>query len=277
MTCTGHDGTITKEENKAMTRAKVLEPENLFREEYLTRAEDIFQALDAMERQWTEPGEKYNKEYCERVRQLITEFRSVLKKHVLFDCPAGFWAYSIIIRGGGIYLYLDHYKVTSWKMMRLGCFFIKEESYELLCLKTKLLTVEEYAALHHIEHVTAVTRIRRGKIRSAVKVGTQWRIPELAEPVQRGYQSTEYTWMGRLTGLPERYQVIEDYNRAEFFQDEKELTLFHVRFSGENVEPMEFTCIREQRGRIEQLLIAHPDVTCISDVVCESDRKSQME
>ena len=151
--------------------------------------------------------------------------------------------------------------------MKEAVFFTKDESYELACLKTKLLTVEEYAALHKVEHVTAVTRIRRGKIRSAVKVGSQWRIPELAEPVQRGYQSTEYTWRGRLTGLPDKYRIIEDYNRAEFFQDENDLTQFHVRFSGDNIEPMEFTCAREQRGKIEQLFIAHPDVTCMSDVI----------
>lgn len=257
-----------------MIKAKKLETAVLFSEEYLTRAEDIFSGLEVLEKSWEEPNEKYNKEYCDRVRQLIAEFRAVLKKHALFDCPEGFWAYSVIIRGGGIYLYLDHYQETSWQEMRQGCFFTKEESYELVCLKTRLLTVEEYAALHRVEHVTAVTRIRRGKIRSAVKVGSQWRIPELAEPVQRGYQSTEYTWRGRLTGLPDRFRIIEDYNRAEFFQDDKDLTQFHVRFSGETAEPMEFTCAREQRGKIEQLLVAHPDVTCVSDVICRMDKKN---
>ena len=89
----------------------------------------------------------------------------------------------------------------------------------------------------------------------------------LSRPVQRGYQSTEYIWRGRLTGVPDKFRIIEDYNCAEFFQDENDLTQFHVRFSGDNIEPMEFTCAREQRGKIEQLFIAHPDVTCMSDVI----------
>ena len=67
---------------------------------------------------------------------------------------------------------------------------------------------------------------------------------------------------------------MEEYNHAEFSQDDKELTLFHVRFTSDKEEPMEFTCSREQRGRIEQLLVAHPDVTCTSDVICVMEKKT---
>ena len=250
-----------------MVNAKTLDLGQIFSEEYIKTAEEVFQALDCLEEEWANGSESYSRAYCDRVVRLVREFRQMLQKHILFDCPPGYWGYSIVLRGGGIYLYLNHYREASRRLMKESVYFTKDESYELACLKTKLLTVEEYAALHKVEHVTAVTRIRRGKIRSAVKVGSQWRIPELAEPVQRGYQSTEYTWRGRLTGLPDKYRIIEDYNRAEFFQDENDLTQFHVRFSGDNIEPMEFTCAREQRGKIEQLFIAHPDVTCMSDVI----------
>ena len=250
-----------------MVNAKTLDLRQVFEEEYIKKAEDVFRALDLLGKEWTAGNEAYNRAYCDCVVRLVGEFRKMLQKHVLFDCPEGYWGYSIVLRGGGIYLYLNHYKETSFQLMKESVFFTKDESYELACLKTKLLTVEEYAALNKVEHVTAVTRIRRGKIRSAVKVGSQWRIPELAQPVQRGYQSTEYTWRGRLTGLPDKYKIIEDYNRAEFFQDDNDLTQFHVRFSGDNIEPMEFTCAREQRGKMEQIFIAHPDVTCLSDVI----------
>lgn len=250
-----------------MVNAKALDLRQVFEEEYIKKAEDVFCALDLLGKEWTAGNEAYNRAYCDRVVRLVGEFREMLQKHVLFDCPAGYWGYSIVLRGGGIYLYLNHYRESDLSQMKESVFFTKDESYELACLKTKLLTVEEYAALHKVEHVTAVTRIRRGKIRSAVKVGSQWRIPELAQPVQRGYQSTEYTWRGRLTELPDKYKIIEDYNRAEFFQDDNDLTQFHVRFSGDNIEPMEFTCAREQRGKMEQIFIAHPDVTCLSDVI----------
>lgn len=256
-----------------MVNAKALDLRQVFEEEYIKRAEDVFRAMDQLREEWTAGNEAYNRAYCDRVVRLVGEFREMLQKHVLFDCPEGYWGYSIVLRGGGIYLYLNHYREASRSMIKKSILFTKDESYELACLKTKLLTVEEYAVLHKVEHVTAVTRIRRGKIRSAVKVGSQWRIPELAQPVQRGYQSTEYTWRGRLTGLPDKYKIIEDYNRAEFFQDDNDLTQFHVRFSGDNIEPMEFTCAREQRGKMEQIFIAHPDVTCLSDVISNVETK----
>ncbi len=256
-----------------MVNAKALDLRQVFEEEYIKRAEDVFRAMDQLREEWTAGNEAYNRAYCDRVVRLVGEFREMLQKHVLFDCPEGYWGYSIVLRGGGIYLYLNHYREASRSMIKESILFTKDESYELACLKTKLLTVEEYAVLHKVEHVTAVTRIRRGKIRSAVKVGSQWRIPELAQPVQRGYQSTEYTWRGRLTGLPDKYKIIEDYNRAEFFQDDNDLTQFHVRFSGDNIEPMEFTCAREQRGKMEQIFIAHPDVTCLSDVISNVETK----
>lgn len=256
-----------------MVKAKTLQLDQAFVEEYIKKAADVFQALDYLEKLWLGDRESYSREYCDRVVRLIGEFRIMLHKHILFDCPDGYWGYSIVLRGGGIYLYLNHYREAPRDLMKEAILFETDESYELACLKTKLLTVEEYAALHHVEHVTAVTRIRRGKIRSAVKVGSQWRIPELAEPVQRGYKSTEYIWRGRLTGLPDKFKIIEDYNRAEFFQDDNDLTQFHVRFSGDNIDPMEFTCAREQRGKIEQIFIAHPDVTCISDVISSVETK----
>ena len=104
-------------------------------------------------------------------------------------------------------------------------------------------------------------------IRCAVKQGKEWRIPALALPVTRGYRSATYTWMGRLQGLPEKYEVINQYSRADFYQDDDSLARFHVKFTGGNEEPLEFVCNREQRGKIEQVLISHPDVRCMTDII----------
>ena len=73
--------------------------------------------------------------------------------------------------------------------------------------------------------------------------------------------------------MPDKYKVIEDYSHAYFFQDQQDLTQFHVRFTGDNVRPMEFTCDRRHRGEIEQSLVAHPDVTCVTDVISKIETK----
>ena len=256
-----------------MPNTKELDLEKAFAEEYLVKVEDIFWAMDEMNQQWFEKSDKYSDEYREHVRILIGEFRESIREHSLFDCPVGFWAYSVVLRGSGIYLYLDHYKEAPRRLMKEAILFVKDDSYEMMCMRSKLITAEEYAILHQIDHVTAVTRIRRGKIRSAIKIGSQWRIPELAEPVETGYQSTEYVWKGRLTGMPDKLKIIEDYSHAYFFQDQQDLTQYHVRFTGDKVRPMEFTCDRRHRGEIEQRLVAHPYVTCVTDVISKVETK----
>ena len=208
-------------------------------------------------------------EYRKLLSQELEHFRKSVEERIILNLVEADWRYVIIVRGSGIYLILEHVLPK-----KLG---IQEEEkideqYEMISCKAKLLNVETYAEIHNISHVAAVTRIRRGKIRSAVKVGKQWRIPALAEPVERGYRSAVYGWHNRLSGLPDMYKIIEDYQRVEFFQDEKTLHFYHVKMTGDGVEPLEFVCNREKRSRLEQMLIGHPDVVCLSDEIMRIDK-----
>ena len=45
--------------------------------------------------------------------------------------------------------------------------------------------------------------IRRGKLRSAVKAGSEWRIPELSEIIGRGYRRGTFHWDDKLSDVPE--------------------------------------------------------------------------
>ena len=246
-----------------------------FRKDRLVTKEDILAAAGRLGGYWDKQACKYSQSYCDHAKRLTDEFKEIVTKHDLFPAPAGCWSYAVVVRGGGIYLVLEHFEVYKGG---LGNELIEERRdwYELLGARARLLTAEEYAQMNDLEHPAAVTRIRRGKIRSAVKVGKQWRIPEMAEPIERGYKSAEYDWIGKLSGVPLQYKIIEDYNHASFFQDESELSLYHIRFTGENIEPMEFTCDRRQRGRLEQVLIAHPYIRCLSDEIVRIDKKHEI-
>lgn len=208
-------------------------------------------------------------EYNQKVVQELKNFRNQVETRKLFPLKDSDWQYAVIVRGIGISLAMEH--ITT-KYSGTSVEDDIDERYEMINSKAELLTVEEYAELHKISHVAAVTRIRRGKIRSAVKVGKEWRIPSLAEPVERGYKRAVYGWNDRLSGLPDRYKVIEEYHRAEFFQDEASLSIYHVKMTGNGREPLEFVCDREKRSRIEQMLIGHPDVICLSDVIMRIDQ-----
>jgi len=80
-----------------MVNAKTLDLDQLFAEEYIKTAEDVFRALDCLEEAWKAGRESYSREYCDCVVRLIREFRAMLQKHILFDCPDGHWGYAIVI------------------------------------------------------------------------------------------------------------------------------------------------------------------------------------
>lgn len=233
--------------------------------------EDIKEAIDWQISLWSDGRVGFTRQYGVEMIHVLQQLARMTERSQLFDAPDG-WNYAIEIRGTGISLMIEKTEKTV---------FDREKSdisqpgamYELFQARAELMTVEEYAALQEVTHVASVSRIRRGKLRCAVKQGREWRIPALALPIVKGYRPATYTWFGKLQGLPSKFEVINQYSRADFFQDKTSLILFHVRFSGDNEEPLEFTCDREQRGTIEQMLIAHPDVRCLTDVIMRVSHK----
>lgn len=269
-----------------------------FQERRIADREDILEAAKKLREFWMGIPRGFTEQYCLHAADLTVEFILITGQKRIFPAPEGAWTYSILMRGSGIYLELLHYPegseetgtdpqqdqteetVTSQEKingMQVSPMYQDktDERYLLYGAKAKLMAAEQYARMNDLEHVAVVTRIRRGKIRSAVKVGKQWRIPELAAPIERGYQSAAYSWYGKLSGMPVAYRVIEDYQRVDIFQDAIQHALFHIRMTKEDGTGVEFTCDRRQRDKIEQALIAHPDVQCLSDEIIRISFKDQ--
>ena len=284
--------------------------ETWFQDQRLADKEDVLYAAGRMKAFWETYPEGFTREYCEHAAALLNEFIRITESKVLFPAPEGLWTYSVLMRGTGILLEQDHYpevplceekpeegksktdsddpegesekegeskKKGKKRELKIVPPYQDETDarYTLFSAKARLVTAEDYARLNNIEHVAAVTRIRRGKIRSAVKVGKQWRIPDLVAPIERGYQSATYEWDGKLSGLPDTYRVIEEYQRVDIFQDAVQHALFHIRMTKDDGTGVEFTCERRQRDRLEQALIAHPDIQCLSDEIMRISFKNQ--
>ncbi|MBR6451936.1 MAG: helix-turn-helix domain-containing protein, partial [Lachnospiraceae bacterium] len=137
-------------------------------------------------------------------------------------------------------------------------------TFPLLKVSAKLLNVEEFAKRYQVLPVTVRQWIRRGKLRTATKVGTEWRIPELTELPVRGYRSARYEWSEKLTSLPDTFSYINNYNSAEFTQDEKDKNLYHVDFSGDNGD-RRINCNIKGREQLELMLISDPAAVYVSD------------
>ena len=195
-----------------------------FRSQKLITKNDVLSGIQELKEECRKQDDSKGgrvSEYTKRRIREIERFEKEIKRKVIFDAPEDWWAYSIEMRSSDISLFLEHYKILFPAKGTPVMDVKNDERYCLLTMKAKLLTVEEYAKMHKIEHVTAVTRIRRGKLRSAVKFGKEWRIPALSPPITESYTSATYKWDTYLSRLPIRYELINDYCKADFYQDQE--------------------------------------------------------
>ena len=137
------------------------------------------------------------------------------------------------------------------------------ESYILVRMEPRMLTVEDYAQLHEVNVGTVRQWIRRGKIRSAQKLGSEWRIPEFVEPAGGRYHDGIFMWDDRLTGLPDGFEYLNDYYCAATTQvdnDTYKMGLLHSADSGSNRLVI---LSAKERERLELALISNPLVRCM--------------
>lgn len=147
------------------------------------------------------------------VAQIKDCLEKMLEKLADFDLPdlsGQYWRYTYTFTGTGIELEMEH----------LGCVIVSQEEVEyhteiadgsirVFSVNCRLLSVEEYAKLKHVENVTVRQWIRRGKISSAFKQGSEWLIPELAYVAQGNYQEKMFILPPELQNLPEQFSYLK--------------------------------------------------------------------
>ena len=136
----------------------------------------------------------------------------------IFPAPDG-WYYSFSISNIDASLFIRHVSPSEHEKEsdnRTSQEVIYDESFRLICYPTNLMTVDDYAKINGIEPVTVRQWIRRGKLRTAVKIGGEWRIPEITDTPSRGFTSVRYYNNGRLFILPQNYHCL---NQQPFYID----------------------------------------------------------
>ena len=205
---------------------------------------------------------KHAPAFYEALDNLLEKFERMVRCTVLPDPLNDWWSYSYEITDGGINLLMNHF---SWDHGYGGSYDCRrDETFMLLESPAKLLTVSEYAKVYGVESVTVRQWIRRAKIRSAVKVGREWRIPELAEvPRERGYRSCQYSWSEALTDLPEKYGFLSAFKGARLWQDEEDSNRFSVEFFSSTIGMETDEEIAMRREALEK----YPDLSVMEDGV----------
>jgi len=244
MTIDGHEVDLTDLETSGIVRAggEVYEASELLRDDYIMNQFDemeirdkegllknIVEYLKEIEEE-EKTDTRHSAAYYVRYRELVNRFRQEVEKRTFPEKMNDFWAYDYDVKETGITLKLILYYTPDLDRNGNIDSLTAESVFHILQVNAKLLTVEQYARDYGVTTTTVRQWIRRGKIRSAVKAGSEWRIPELAEVSSRGYQSGQYERTDYLSDLPEKYAFFNEYDFVRFDQDEKNRDLFDACF-----------------------------------------------
>jgi len=261
-----HEDEIRPEDEELSDEEALL----LYREQSMINKEDILLNIRYVKNDWQRKSQtdtKHTAAFYGVILDLLNRFADAVQKTILFEAPPDWWAYSFNIDCKGITLLLDHCHGYSCDSNQNITPDLIDESFELLQVKSKQLTVEEYAKIYGVEQGTVRQWIRRGKIRTAMKVGNVWRIPELTEPPRRGYVYGQYKWTERLLDLPDEYAFLDDYSYATFCREYSDHTAFTITFSGDGVEDKVLKCDIKEKEKLELFMISHPLIEFITDQI----------
>ncbi|MBQ3371666.1 MAG: helix-turn-helix domain-containing protein [Oscillospiraceae bacterium] len=202
--------------------------------------------------------------YYARLDEMFLELKEKVEKKHLFLTLEDWWCYAVRIGSAGMKVTLDYYSdvkiLPSGEMVSAKT----ESGFEVAAVAARELTVEEYADLFRVDHATVRQWIRRGKIRTAVKAGTDWRIPELTSPPRRGYTPGCYRWEEPLAGVPEGFEMLTAPAAVYIGQKERKGDGFFMEVS-RNGRPEVFDLSHAQRAVLECWLIGNPSVRCTTE------------
>ena len=230
------------------------------REDCFTTKGDILEWLEKARiriKKKSESDIKHSAAFYHVYDKLLVNFIEKISKTVLFERLEDFWHYAIALSDEGAVLYLEHY---TYQYHGETINYMSDQSFVLVYLHSKTLTVDEYAKTYGVTAGTVRQWIRRGKIRNAIKVGSEWRIPELTELPTRGYSAGVYMWHERLKNLPEEYAFLNNYVAVLINQDQGDKNYFKISFVAGGVDTKEMRVDVKEREKIELFLISHPQI-----------------
>lgn len=214
--------------------------------------------------------------YYNGLTSLFTKIYFELESRRIFDAPEN-WFYSFSITNKKATLYLKH--IAELREEEEGNVFLDiDETFRLINYPVKQYSVEEYAAATNTETVTIRQWIRRGKLRNALKIGGEWRIPEITDPPRRGYTPVSYYNRGGLITFPKEFgvslcmqpNVIDIYQSPEgkgyVVLIDKAPAFFPNRLLSE-----------AEREKLELLLISNPNITNSASIVGTWPKYNEVE
>ena len=103
-----------------------------------------------------------------------------------------------------------------------------DESLAIAEVTCDMMTVAEFAALHHVQPVAVRQWIRRGKLRAIKKQGRDWLIASITEKPSRNYKPVRYEWEYIDKEMYKDFPFLKGYNALWISQNIDDKSLFDV-------------------------------------------------
>ena len=186
----------------------------VLKEQYITTVKELKEALKSYleavkNKKITKLLSSHSEEFYGQYLKLVNDFCHIVENTKLFNELEPMWYYSCEIDDTGASLHLCHVgRLEVDENENIDSLYV-DEDFELVKVNAKLLTVEEYSKIYGVTVGAVRQWIRRGKIRTAIKAGSEWRIPELTELHGRGYTEGRYFCEESIENIPEEYSFLE--------------------------------------------------------------------
>lgn len=224
-------------------------------------------------------GLHHRSEACyTRLGRLFDKFYKEVETMFLMEPLSDWWGYGISVRETGISLKLCHFTILydfnrerTEEYPTIGQ-LAADEDYTIHITSAKLLSLDEFGEIHNVAGDTVRQWIRRGKIRSAVKMGNDWRIPELSDLPERGYTPGSYYWKEEIPNPPEEVPDINEYDNV-YIHTAEEKGMWTVMFGHEKMDDIPDRKLLKlngkQKEKLELYFISHPLVLCPNNYLGE--------
>ena len=273
MTINGHDidtsilkdtGKVIVDEEKWSAEDLITEEDKLdiFNEDSLRTKEELLEDIDRLLTQIdadSKTDTRHSAAYYTRYTNLIRRFKEKIEESTFPKALEKWWHYIYEVEETGVTLTLEYVSIFDLDDEGNPDFIYVDTAFRLLHVDAALMTVEQYAQACGVTPTTVRQWIRRGKIRTAVKQGGEWRIPELAEVLDRGYQGIQYERTEYLSDLPEKYAFFNDYKFVSLCREKEHSGMYTALFSNEKGY-QEILMDQTEREKFELYLISSPFV-----------------
>ena len=204
-------------------------------------------------------------QYYSKLYHFLTVAIMEVNKRKLITLPDG-WYYSFEINNKAGYLKMKH--IATVRGIDDSISIQYDECFELIHFPMNLLSVEEYAAINKVEDVTVRQWIRRGKLRSVIKMGGEWKIPEISDLPSRGYSSVRYYCNCSYISFPTDIVKLPPMHISYIDIIPRGTGLFEITADGICLDRTKKRLFTDQeRAKIELILLSSENVTNTDSVI----------